>query len=67
MTCRVPVSVNSIVPRYRPGALSGVNVAPAIMGDMPAIVMLVLSVTVLAWNLAGDALRDILDPRLRRR
>jgi peptide/nickel transport system permease protein len=26
-----------------------------------------LSVTVLAWNLAGDALRDILDPRLRRR
>jgi peptide/nickel transport system permease protein len=31
--------------------------APAIM----------LSVTVLGWNLAGDALRDILDPRLRRR
>ncbi|MGE3271338.1 MAG: ABC transporter permease [Chloroflexota bacterium] len=30
----------------------------------PAIV---LSITVLAWNLAGDALRDILDPRLRRR
>ena len=26
-----------------------------------------LSVTVLGWNLAGDALRDILDPRLRRR
>ncbi|MCC7368014.1 MAG: ABC transporter permease [Chloroflexi bacterium] len=26
-----------------------------------------LSVTVLAWNLAGDALRDILDPRLRHR
>jgi peptide/nickel transport system permease protein len=26
-----------------------------------------LSLTVLAWNLAGDALRDILDPRLRRR
>jgi ABC-type dipeptide/oligopeptide/nickel transport system permease subunit len=26
-----------------------------------------LSVTVLAWNLAGDALRDILDPRLRNR
>ncbi|MCC6174938.1 MAG: ABC transporter permease [Chloroflexi bacterium] len=25
-----------------------------------------LSVTVLGWNLAGDALRDILDPRLRR-
>jgi peptide/nickel transport system permease protein len=31
--------------------------APAVM----------LSVTVLGWNLAGDALRDILDPRLRRR
>ena len=30
----------------------------------PAIV---LSITVLAWNLAGDALRDILDPRLRNR
>ena len=26
-----------------------------------------LSMTVLGWNLAGDALRDILDPRLRRR
>lgn len=26
-----------------------------------------LSMTVLAWNLAGDALRDILDPRLRHR
>jgi ABC-type dipeptide/oligopeptide/nickel transport system permease subunit len=26
-----------------------------------------LSLTVLGWNLAGDALRDILDPRLRRR
>jgi len=26
-----------------------------------------LSLTVLAWNLTGDALRDILDPRLRRR
>lgn len=26
-----------------------------------------LSITVLAWNLAGDALRDILDPRLRNR
>jgi peptide/nickel transport system permease protein len=26
-----------------------------------------LSVTVLGWNLAGDALRDILDPRLSRR
>ena len=26
-----------------------------------------LSITVLGWNLAGDALRDILDPRLRRR
>ena len=25
-----------------------------------------LSLTVLGWNLAGDALRDILDPRLRR-
>jgi peptide/nickel transport system permease protein len=31
--------------------------APAIM----------LSITVLGWNLAGDALRDIMDPRLRRR
>jgi peptide/nickel transport system permease protein len=31
--------------------------APAVM----------LSVTVLGWNLAGDSLRDILDPRLRRR
>jgi peptide/nickel transport system permease protein len=26
-----------------------------------------LSVTVLGWNMAGDSLRDILDPRLRRR
>lgn len=26
-----------------------------------------LSITVLGWNLAGDALRDILDPRLRHR
>ncbi len=26
-----------------------------------------LSVTVLGWNLAGDALRDILDPRMRKR
>lgn len=26
-----------------------------------------LSVTVLGWNLAGDALRDILDPRMRQR
>ena len=30
-----------MVPRYRPGALSGVSVAPAIMGPMPGIVMLV--------------------------
>jgi ABC-type dipeptide/oligopeptide/nickel transport system permease subunit len=28
---------------------------------------LALSLTVLGWNLAGDALRDILDPRLRKR
>jgi peptide/nickel transport system permease protein len=24
-----------------------------------------LSLTVLGWNLAGDALRDVLDPRMR--
>jgi ABC-type dipeptide/oligopeptide/nickel transport system permease subunit len=26
----------------------------------------ILSLTVLGWNLAGDALRDILDPRMRK-
>jgi ABC-type dipeptide/oligopeptide/nickel transport system permease subunit len=26
----------------------------------------ILSLTVLGWNLAGDALRDVLDPRMRK-
>jgi peptide/nickel transport system permease protein len=28
---------------------------------------LAISLTVLSWNLLGDALRDVLDPRLRGR
>src|SRR5438128_2302935 len=44
VTCRVPRSGNSIVPRYRPGP-SGASVAPAIIGAMPDMVMLVLRLT----------------------
>src|SRR5258705_4442275 len=45
VTCRVPVSGKSIVPRYRPGALPGDSVAPATIGAMPGMAMLALSVT----------------------
>jgi ABC-type dipeptide/oligopeptide/nickel transport system permease subunit len=29
------------------------------------VILLVITLAVLAFNLAGDALRDVLDPRLR--
>src|SRR5207249_3399519 len=45
VTWRVPASGNSMVPRYRPGVLSGASVAPAIIGAMPDIVMLVFRLT----------------------
>src|SRR5262249_938389 len=44
VTWRVPRSENSIVPAYRP-VLSGVNRAPAIIGAIPGIAMLVFNET----------------------
>lgn len=46
-----------------------VSIARQYMLTDPHLILapaIALSVTVLGWNLAGDALRDILDPRLRR-
>jgi peptide/nickel transport system permease protein len=47
-----------------------VSIARQYMLSEPHLIIapaVALSVTVLGWNLAGDALRDILDPRLRSR
>src|SRR5262249_2727590 len=45
VTWQTPESWNSIVPRYRPGVLSGDTEAPTIIDAIPGIAMLVLSVT----------------------
>ncbi|MFN8525672.1 MAG: ABC transporter permease [Chloroflexota bacterium] len=49
---------------------SMVNFARQYMLSDPHLLLvpaIALSITVLGWNLAGDALRDILDPKLRQR
>src|SRR5258705_4453742 len=42
VTCRVPVSGKSIVPRYRPGAFSGVNDAHVTITAIPGMYIIVL-------------------------